>query len=152
MMWLSLLWDGRVISGEILSEWQSVLLGNLFQQKPRPAQEKRRMFPLCGIYHWLNVNIQSEPPESFLSLQFPNYKLSSLQEQRKPCSANRRIWRFQWGKTQAMQEHFLFEKSGINVLLKRGLFHNPLQMFASSVACASLLSYVGTTTHQAEPY
>lgn len=50
-----------------------------------------------------------------------------------------------------MQDNFLFEKSGMNVLLKARSFHNPLQMFASSIACMSLLSYVGTTTHQAEP-
>lgn len=119
---------------------------DLFQQEQRLAQEQRTTFLLCGTCHRLNAKVQSGPPETFLGLQFPNYKLSSPQELSKQES----VWWFRWGKAQVTQENFFFEKSGLNVLLKSGLFHVPLRVFASSIACASLLGCAGKTTQQAE--
>lgn len=119
---------------------------DLFQQEWRLAQEQRTTLPPCGTCHQLNANVQSGPPETFIGLQLPNYKLSSPQEQSKQES----VWWFRWGKAQMTWENFFFEKSSINFLLKSGLFHVHLRVFASSIACTSLLGCAGITTQQAE--
>lgn len=151
MMWLSLLWEGWIISVEVLSEWKSVLLGKLiFSSKSKGPRAENNF---SSLWYMSPVECKGSVRTSWNISWFAVPKLQTQFSTRAKQTGERLMVSLRKGISDTRK--FLLWKVQHKtlkspVLLKSGLFHGPLRVFASSIACASLLGCAGITTQQAE--